>query len=71
MEYGKLAKQHCRVILPLKVLQSAAGWYIGTFGTDDMELSGPVSRESAEYFSTKAKAQMALDSGGWTQRDSP
>ena len=51
--------------LPLQVLRSAAGHYIGTF--DD----GPVSRESVEYFPTHEAACHALNTGAWTQRQHP
>lgn len=52
--------------LPLQVLRSAAGYYIGT-----ADEGGPVSRESAEYWATREIAQAALDAGphAWTQRD--
>jgi len=52
--------------LPLQVLQSAAGYYIGTFNDD-----GPVSRESVEYFPTREAASYALETGAWTQRRNP
>ena len=52
--------------LPLQVLRSAAGQYIGT--QDD---EGPVSRESVEYFPTHLAAQRALDTHAWTQRAHP
>lgn len=49
--------------LPLQVLMSVGGFYIGT-----ADESGPVSRESFEYFASKAIAQKALSVGNWTQR---
>lgn len=52
--------------LPLQVLHSAAGYYIGT--QDD---EGPISRESVEYFPTPIAAQRALDTHAWTQRAHP
>lgn len=52
--------------LPLEVLSSPSGYYIGT-STDD----GPVSRESVEYFGSLEAARKSLDSGAWTQRESP
>ncbi len=52
--------------LPLQVLRSAAGHYIGT--QDD---EGPVSRESVEYFPTHLAAQRALGTHAWTQRAHP
>ena len=49
--------------LPLQVLKSGRGYYIGTANNE-----GPVSRESEEYFTTQSKADQALQSGVWTQR---
>src|SRR3546814_3958656 len=43
--FGQLALTYCGKFLPLEVLQSAAGHYIGTRDT-----AGPVSRESRDYF---------------------
>lgn len=63
---GKLAKDYCGVHLPLEVLKSNAGWYIGTVGE-----FGPCSRESSEYFPNEADAQQALLTGEWTQKDRP
>lgn len=51
--------------LPLQVLRSAAGHYIGTF--DD----GPASREFVEYFPSHEAARHALETGAWTQRPCP
>lgn len=55
--------------LPLCVLHSAAGYYLGTF---DQE--GPVSRESVEYWPTAGQAWAALQGEpgtDWTQRHQP
>lgn len=60
--FGQLALTYCGKFLPLEVLQSAAGHYIGTRDTE-----GPVSRESHEYFRSHAAAQRALERGGWSQ----
>lgn len=49
--------------LPLQVLKSQAGYYIGTWNDD-----GPITRESAEYWRTENKAAEALHVGTWTQR---
>lgn len=62
MQYGKLAMQIGQR-LPLQVLRSAAGYYLGTFDAE-----GPVSRESVEYWPQRTQAEDALRSGGWTQR---
>jgi len=50
--------------LPIQVLMSAKGFYIGT--ADD---GGPVSRESLEYWTTAQAATSAMDSNAWTQYD--
>ncbi|MBK7656701.1 MAG: hypothetical protein IPJ18_18365 [Betaproteobacteria bacterium] len=62
--FGMLALDYCNKKLPLQVLQSAAGFYIGT---QDPE-SGPCSRESNEYFRTREKAQTAFENNQWTER---
>lgn len=49
-------------LLPLEVLESNAGFYLGTC------LEGPFTRESAEYFPTRGEAETALKDGTWTQR---
>jgi hypothetical protein len=64
---GILARDYVGLRLPLMVLESAAGFYIGT---SDSEI-GPVSRESNEYFSSYTKAEEALISGRWTQKENP
>ena len=65
---GQLAHEIMGQRLPLEVLPAANRFYIGT--SNDV---GPVSRESAEYWSTFDQAQKALDQGpdAWTQRDEP
>ncbi|MBE8178428.1 hypothetical protein [Leptospira borgpetersenii] len=73
---GQLAEKFLDVQLPLQVLGSKAGFYIGTFLELDLTLEmdempdffGPVSRESEEYFSSAEEAQYALDKGLWTQK---
>lgn len=61
-KFGKLAQQYGHD-LPLKVMRSNAGFYLGT-SQDGM----PFSRESAEYFETQGAADEALATGKWTQR---
>lgn len=61
---GQLAYRELGLILPVQVLRSAAGFYLGTSNEDDF----PVSRESVEYFKTQGQAVQALASGDWTQR---
>jgi len=63
--YGYLAARYCRLRLPIKVLQSGAGYYIGTWN------DGPCSRESQEYYPNKESAQSALTNNTFTQRESP
>lgn len=64
---GLMASRYCGMNLPVQVLQSGSGFYIGT--ADD--LGSPVSRESLEYFVTKEAADEALVRGAWTQRQTP
>lgn len=65
--FGYLAETWCKKRLPLQVLKSAAGYYIGT--CDDQGL--PCSRESVEFFRSGVKAEAALRSGAWTQKTNP
>lgn len=64
---GELCRAYCGVELPLQVLQSAAGYYLGCWDA----LEGPMSRESVEYFPTQAAAEEAMRTGSWTQRSHP
>lgn len=52
--------------LPVRVLSSNRGYYIGTFS----ETLGPVSRES-QYFDKRIDAENALRNQNWTQRRHP
>jgi len=63
---GKLAKEYCGKSLPLQVLQTPRGFYIGTASDE-----GPCSRESEEYFGTRPQAETALAAGQWTQKQTP
>lgn len=63
---GELASAFGWGHLELKVLKSAAGYYLGTFCPEE----GPISRES-QYFASKAEAQQALDTNSWIQRLNP
>lgn len=63
---GLLAQRFGGVDLPLKVLVSAGGYYIGT-----EEEGMPYSRESVEYWPTQVDAENALENGDWTQRPNP
>ena len=50
-------------VSPFKVMQSAAGFYIGTSEWDnDFKCDMPYSRESG-YYPTQEAAQQALDTG--------
>lgn len=64
---GQLAKEYTGAELPLQVCCSAAGFYIGTMSPDGT----PCSRESAEYWKERKRAEFALWSGYWTQRANP
>ena len=55
---GKLAAS-CGFKLPVQVMQSNAGFYIGT-----MEFGMPFSRESVEYWPSEQDAKDALKKGG-------
>ena len=66
---GWLAKEWGGQELPLKVLKSAAGFYLGTYDEE-----GPYSRESEEYWRTEKEALAALNHPNqilWTQRLEP
>lgn len=64
--FGILASHFCGLTLPLAVLSSRAGFYIGTATQD-----GPCSRESVEYWLTHRDACDALNNHIWTQRIHP
>jgi hypothetical protein len=65
VQYGKLAEASGEK-LEIQVMESAAGYYLGTRdGADD-----PVSRESEDYYRTEEQAQKALKESNWTQRES-
>ena len=66
VEYGLLAEQYCDVHLPLQVLRSGAGYYIGTFDGE-----GPCSRESIGYWPTYEQADKALRDREWVQKPNP
>ena len=53
--------------LPIRVLHSRAGYYIGTFS----DTHGKISRESREYYTTQRLAEEAFRKGTWTQRRHP
>lgn len=64
IQFGYLAKE-CGMELPLQVLRSSGGFYLGT-----QEDGCPCTRESVEYFPNKEAADNAMSSGRWTQRRS-
>lgn len=61
---GQQALQYGGLRLELQVLQSAAGFYIGTIHEQT-----PYSRESVEYWPKRESAVLALETNSWTQRD--
>lgn len=63
---GYLALAYADKRLPLQVLHSAAGHYIGT-----TDMDGPVSRESVSYFRSHNAAYQALKTGRWQQQINP
>ncbi len=63
---GYLALTYVGKRLPLQVRHSAAGYFIGT-----VDESGPISRESFEYFRSYQAADQALATGCWQQRLHP
>lgn len=65
-KFGQLALIWCGKRLPVQVLRSQAGYYLGT-ATEE----GPCSRESLEYWSSETAACNALATKEWTQRDEP
>lgn len=64
--YGQLAEQCIGAHIPVRVLSSPSGYYIGTAD----ENGEPLTRESEEYFFTKDLALWALHNNAWTQRRS-
>ncbi len=67
LKFGVLALAFTGQQLPLQVLRSHTGFYIGTLNDD----GSPCSRESVEYFRKEESAQYALKNGAWTQRENP
>ena len=58
--------------LPLLVLKSAAGYYIGReVYEEEFGCYVPYARDSAEYYQTEELAKKALDSGSFTLRSHP
>lgn len=66
-QIGQLANLYCLKTLPLQVMHSSAGYYIGTCDENGL----PVSRESAQYWKTRADATEAFRTGAWSQRRYP
>jgi hypothetical protein len=64
---GKLALEWGGCAFELQVLNSAAGYYLGTLD----EVGMPYSRESETYWQTREEAEAALESGDWEQRPCP
>ena len=66
-KYGYLAKSYSGVDMELRVMRSAAGYYLGTSDHD----GSPFSRESQEYWPTFEQASDALHSDEWAQKLNP
>jgi hypothetical protein len=64
---GRLALAWGGCAFELQVLNSAAGYYLGTLD----ELGMPYSRESEDYWRTFEEAEAALESGAWEQKLTP
>ena len=62
-KYGYLVKKFSGEKLPLEILSSPYGWYIGT-----RKDGSPYTQESAELYSTAKAAERAFRTGRWTQR---
>lgn len=70
MEIGRLAASTGKN-LPVEVLESYAGFYIGTLIEDaDFGCKIPYTRESERYWPTRELAATALNTGDWTQKRS-
>ena len=70
---GRLAQQQpdSENYSGLKVMRSAAGYYIGTeYYDEELDITMPGSRESG-YYGTAEEAQAELDSMNWDQRERP
>lgn len=65
--FGLLAGTVTGQLLPLKVLGSAAGFYLGTVAPG----GEPCSRESECYFVSAREAEGALVCGEWMQKRQP
>ncbi len=64
---GQLALEWGGCAFDLRVLESAAGYYLGTLDG----LGMPYSRESEDYWRTRQEATAALESGDWEQKLTP
>lgn len=64
---GKLAASVGYDLDVVVLLNGTGRFYLGTMSP----LTGPVSRESVEYWDSQEEALDALESGDWTQRDHP
>jgi len=66
---GKLAWDYCHQALPLQVMRQNTWtpFYIGTWDQDSLTCS----QESVQTYRTYEEAELALESGNWTQRGRP
>ena len=65
--FGYLTYAGCGRRAELQVLQTRAGFYIGTVNEDSL----PCARESREYWPTEEAATDALKNDDWTQKAVP
>ena len=65
--FGYLTYAGCGRRAELQVLQTRAGFYIGTVNEDGL----PCARESREYWPTQEAATEALKNDEWTQKAFP
>lgn len=58
--------EDCKSEMPIEVLRSPAGFYIGRFCPQ----CGPYSRDSG-YHNTRIQAQIMLELGDWARKPNP
>lgn len=75
VEQGLITEEDSRLYSDLQVMQSGAGYYIGTSYTNKEHFPDifqePGSRDSYHYYPSQEEAQAALDNQDWLQRDRP
>jgi hypothetical protein len=68
---GMITEEDAKRYSDLRVLQSGAGFYIGTVYDNPEGYTEPGSRESYHYYPTREEAEQALEQQSWLQRDHP